>query len=188
MFPRRKPFYTYQGLVEAAATFPTFATQGDSGARKREAAAFLANVAHETEYLVYIEEIVKDDYCGGGDCACAPGKQYYGRGPLQISWNYNYGAAGAALGQPLCSDPDLVARDAKVAWQTALWFWTVSTGAGSTTCHDEIGAGSFGGTIRVINGGKECGGANPSAVTRRTDAYKAFCNLLGVDPGSNLGC
>ena len=29
---------------------------------------------------------------------CALGKKYYGRGPLQISWNFNYGLAGQSIG------------------------------------------------------------------------------------------
>src|SRR5205085_517692 len=55
MFPTRNPFYTYDGLVAAAATFSTFSGEGDTTTRKREAAAFLANVGHETGDLVYVE-------------------------------------------------------------------------------------------------------------------------------------
>ena len=28
---------------------------------------------------------------------CSPGKQYYGRGAKQLSWNYNYGAFSVAM-------------------------------------------------------------------------------------------
>ena len=28
---------------------------------------------------------------------CYPGKQYYGRGSKQLSWNYNYGAFSVAM-------------------------------------------------------------------------------------------
>ena len=28
---------------------------------------------------------------------CSPGKQYYGRGAKQLSWNYNYGAISFAM-------------------------------------------------------------------------------------------
>jgi predicted chitinase len=185
MFPNRDPFYTYDGLVQAAKIYPAFAASGSLDDRKREVAAFLANVNHETGALVYIEEIDKADYCGDG-CPCAPGKQYYGRGPIQISWNSNYCAASQAIfGDPevLRTDPDRVARDAQVAWATALWFWN------TTGCHDAIvSSEDFGGTVQIINGPVECGGLRPDEVQDRIDAYVRFCQLLGVDPGTSLSC
>jgi predicted chitinase len=190
MFPDRNSFYTYQGLVEATASYPAFATTGDLATRKREVAAFLANVGHETGDLVYIEEIAKADYCSSsGSCPCEPGKQYFGRGPIQISWNYNYCAAGQALDLDLRADPDLVARDATVAWQTGLWFWMTQTGAGNQTAHNAMVTGAgFGETIRTINGGLECGGTGHPGVQSRIDRYTRFCEDFGVDPGENLYC
>jgi predicted chitinase len=193
MFPGRNPFYTYDGLVTATKKYPAFATTGSNDDKKREVAAFLANVAHETGYLVYVEEIAKGDYTDwGASCAPAPGKRYFGRGPIQISWNYNYCAASQSIfGDPnvLREDPDRVAREAWVAWATGIWFWMTSTGAGSYTAHAGITGGhGFGETIRTINGSLECGGKNPTQVNSRVDAYKKFCSMLGVDPGAGLGC
>lgn len=189
MFPRRNSFYSYWDLVSATATYPAFAGTGDDTAKKREVAAFLANMAHETGELVYIEEIAKGEYCAPTPaCPCAPGKRYYGRGPIQLSWNYNYCAAGQALGLNLQADPDLVARDAKVAWQTGLWFWMTQTGAGSMTAHSGITGGSFAETIRTINGALECNGGNPGQVQARVSYYQQFCVLLGVSPGNSLYC
>ncbi len=193
MFPKRNGFYTYDTLVAAAATFPGFATTGNAATRKREVAAFLANVSHETSGLVYIEEIAKATYCdtswGPAGCSCAPGKQYFGRGPIQLSWNGNYCAAGNALGLPLQSKPELLSQDAKAAFRTGFWFWTTQTGAGSMTSHNAIlnGAG-FGQTIRTINGALECDGKNPGQVQSRVNAYVKFTGLLGVSPGNNTGC
>ena len=190
MFSGRNGFYSYSGLLNAAGTYGAFANSGDTAARKREVAAFLANTAHETGNLIYVEEIAKADYCSSsGPCPCAPGKRYYGRGPLQLSWNYNYCAAGDALGLDLRADPDLVARDATVAWRTGLWFWMTSSGAGYRPAHDSIVNGfGFGETIRTINGSLECGGGNASSVQSRVSKYLEFCQKLGVDPGSNQGC
>lgn len=190
MFPNRNGFYSYSGLVSAANTFAAFAKSGDVTARKREVAAFLANTAHETGNLVYIEEIAKGEYCApSGSCPCQPGKRYFGRGPIQLSWNYNYCAAGDALGLDLRSDPDLVARDATVAWRTGIWFWMTSAGAGARPAHDSIVNGNgFGETIRTINGSLECNGGNPGAVQSRVSKYLEFCQKLGVDPGANQGC
>jgi len=193
MFPGRNGFYTYSALVAAANSFSAFATSGSTEARKREVAAFLANIAHETGNLVYIEEIAKSTMCdtswGPPGCGCAAGKMYYGRGPIQLSWNGNYCAAGNALGVDLKNNPDLVARDATISWRTGFWFWMTQTGAGSMTGHNAIvnGAG-FGETIRTINGALECGGRNPAQVQSRVNNYTRFCSMLGVSPGANTGC
>jgi chitodextrinase/predicted chitinase len=194
MFPSRNGFYTYDGLVQATKTYPAFASTGTADDQKREVAAFLANVNHETGALVYVEEINKSDYCdnGAGGCPCAPGKRYFGRGPIQLSWNYNYCAASQSIfgdKEVLRTDPDRVAREAWVAWATGLFYWMTSTGAGSMTCHNAMVNGSqFGETIRTINGGLECNGRNPGQVQSRIDAYVKFCNMLGVAPGGKTTC
>ncbi len=190
LFPNRNAFYTYQGLVAATAKYPAFAGTGSDDVKKREVAAFLANVTRETGHLVYIEQIAKEPYCASSaNCPCEPGKQYYGRGPIQISWNYNYCSAGDALGYDLRKNPDLVAQSAEIAWATGLWFWMTQEGAGYYTPHEGITGGhGFGETIRSINGGQECGGKWPEAVQERAEAYRDICDLLGVSYGDNVTC
>lgn len=197
MFPNRNPFYTYAGLTEAFNAFPHFAATGDTTARLQEAAAFLANVTHETGGLQYIIELNQANwplYCASSaQYPCAPGRQYYGRGPLQLSWNYNYQNAGAAFGVDLVNNPDLVAQDAAVAWKTALWFWMTMAGAGTMTGHDAMVNGhGFGETIRSINGALECGKPADSLAYQkmqvRVTHYTNFTQLLGVGTGSNLTC
>lgn len=190
IFPNRNGFYTYQGLLAAAAKYPAFVGTGSLDVRKREAAAFLANVARETGHLVYIEQIQKDWYCSArNDCPCEPGKQYYGRGPIQISWNYNYCSAGDVLGYDLRKNPELVAQNAEIAWATGLWFWMTQEGAGYYTPHAGIVDGhGFGQTIRSINGGQECNANWGSAGQQRVQFYQEICNLLGVSYGSGLTC
>jgi predicted chitinase len=192
MFPSRNAFYTYQGLVTAAAFYPAFAGTGDIEVKKREAAAALANFAHETGGLWYITEIAQGEYCDATNTQypCAAGKRYYGRGPIQLSWNFNYGAAGDALGLPLLANPDLVQQDPAVAWKTALWYWMTQNGPGTMTAHNAIVNGyGFGETIRSINGALECNGGNSAQVQSRINYFLNFLNILGGSAGpGNLGC
>ena len=193
-FPNRNSFYTYSGLTAALSAYPGFANSGSETVQKREAAAFLANVSHETGGLVYVVEQNTANYPHYCDTSqpygCPAGNdQYYGRGPIQLSWNFNYKAAGDALGIDLLHNPSLVQNDAAVAWKTGLWYWNTQSGPGTMTPHAAIvnGAG-FGETIRSINGSIECNGGNPAQVQSRIDTYLRFTSALGVDPGGNLYC
>jgi predicted chitinase len=106
-----------------------------------------------------------------------------------LSWNFNYKAAGDALGIDLLNNPDLVKNDSSVAWQTGLWYWMTQTGPGSMTPHAAMVSGAgFGETIRSINGALECDGGNAAQVQSRIDAYQQFAQILGVDPGDDLTC
>jgi chitinase len=196
--PPRVDLYTYQGLVTALEGFPAFANTGTTDDQKREVAAFLANLAHESGNLQYVEELnPAHDYCQDGieGCACAEGKQYFGRGPIQLSYTANYCAAGAALGVDLVQQPELVSTDAAIAWGTGVWFW-MTQGWPNPTPHDAITGGSgFGATIRSINGSIECttNGTPPSPTgqaqqAHRISLYKQFCDLLCVTYGDNLSC
>ena len=192
MFPNRNPFYTFAGLTTAMNSFPAFAKTGSDTVRRQEAAAFLANANHETGGLVHITEINKgNDLCDESQpYGCPAGTfAYYGRGPIQLSWNFNYKAAGDALGMNLLVDPFRVEREASVAWATALWYWMTQNGLGTMTAHTAMvnGAG-FGETIRSINGALECNGRNPAQVQSRVSAYQRFTQILGVAPGANLSC
>jgi predicted chitinase len=194
IFPNRNTFYTYQGLTDATGAYPAFATSGDDATQKREAAAFLANVSHETGGLQFVIEQNTANYphyCDTSQSYGCPAGQsaYYGRGPLQLSWNFNYKAAGDVLGLDLLNDPSLVESDPTVAWKTGLWFWNSQTGAGKMTGHDAMANGAgFGETIRSINGALECNGNNVDQMNDRIALYRQFASTLGVDPGGNLTC
>ncbi len=162
--------------------------------RKQEAAAFLANINHETGGLVHIVEQNTANYphyCDPNQPYGCPAGQaaYYGRGPIQLSWNFNYKAAGDALGIDLLRNPNLVQNDAAVAWKTGIWYWMTQTGPGTMTGHNAMVNGrGFGETIRSINGSIECNGGNPAQVQSRIAAYQNFASILGVSPGANLSC
>ncbi len=203
MFPQRDPLYAYDAFVKASALFPLFCNEGSPVQRKREAAAFLAHVAHETGNMYYVEEISHNLCCDAYNTTfpCVPGQTYHGRGPLQISWNYNYGAAGQFLGIDLLKKPDLAKTNSVISFQTSLWFWMIAQPP-KPSAHavmvgswiptpDDKSAGrlpGFGMTINIINGGAECGRPATSAVIARISFYENFARLLGVDPGSNLYC
>ena len=131
----------------------------------------------------YIEEIdgASKDYCDNTNTQypCNPNKKYYGRGPLQLTWNYNYGAAGSNIGLDLLNSPETVATDVVISFETALWFWM-------TYVRPVVSQG-FGATIQAING-NECNGGNSDAVQARVQYYKQYCNQLGIAPGDNLTC
>ncbi|QHO48856.1 Endochitinase [Arachis hypogaea] len=211
-----KGFYTYDAFIAAARTSAGFGTTGDDATRKREIAAFLGQTSHETTggwpsapdgpyawgYCFLSEVGATADYCVASDeWPCSPGKKYYGRGPIQISYNYNYGPAGKAIGVDLLNNPDLVATNPTVSFLTALWFWMTPQGS-KPSCHDVITgkwtpsdadklAGrvpGFGVITNIINGGIECGHGSDSRVQDRIGFYQRYCQMLGVSPGDNLDC
>ncbi|CAL4893444.1 unnamed protein product [Urochloa decumbens] len=95
-------FYTYDAFVAAARAFPAFAATGAAAALKREVAAFLAHTSHETSGGPYSWGYCYKEVKGGTLEYCVPSarwpcvsnKTYHARGPMQISYNYNYGPAG----------------------------------------------------------------------------------------------
>jgi chitinase len=136
--------------------------------------------------LCYINEIggANSNYCdqtSENQWPCYPGKPYYGRGPLQLSWNFNYGPAGRSIGFDGLRDPNIVAQDPVVSFKSALWYWM-------TNVHRVMPQG-FGATIRAINGADEChGGKNTAEMRARVRFYLQYCDKFGIDPGSNLTC
>ena len=198
LFPQRLPFYSLAGFEAARRAFPAFANSGDARRDRQELAAFLSQIDHESDGLRALREYDISrhaHYCREqlpGE-RCAPGRQYYGRGPIQLSWNYQYRAAGAALGLDLWARPDLVAEDERIAWQTALWYWMTQPGPGTLSAHAALAAGlGFGATTRSINGALECGQAPDSLGARQMQAragrYRELSALLGVAPQEPLTC
>ncbi|MFS8007697.1 putative chitinase [Helianthus anomalus] len=176
-------FYTRAAFLEALGNYPQFGRVGSEDDSRREIAAFFAHVTHETGHFCNIEEIngPSRDYCDESNTQypCNPSKGYYGRGPIQLSWNYNYGPAGRSIGFDGLNNPEIVATDPVISFWTAFWFWM-------NNVHPIIGQG-FGATIRAING-MECDGGNSATVTARVQYYTQYCSQLGVSPGDNLRC
>nr|AFK34539.1 unknown [Medicago truncatula] len=128
-------------------------------------------------------------------------KRYYGRGPIQLTHDYNYGQAGKAINQDLINNPDLVSTNPTVSFKTAIWFWMTPQG-NKPSSHDVIigrwtpsGADRSAGRVpgygvitNIINGGLECGHGQDARVNDRIGFYRRYCQILGVSPGDNLDC
>ncbi|KAG5530510.1 hypothetical protein RHGRI_025454 [Rhododendron griersonianum] len=137
-----KGFYTWSVFLQVADSYPLFGREGSIDDSKREIAAAFVHFTHQTE----------------------PGKSYYGRGPIQLSWNFNYEPAGNSIGFDGLNNPDLIATDPLIAFKTALWYWM-------NLVHSIIVSGQgFGETIRAINS-LECNGGNPATVNARVEYY-----------------
>lgn len=90
-------------------------------------AAVLSICAYESGELNYWSEI------GGASMWYAP---YYGRGPIQLTHQANYENAGDALDLDLVSNPNLVAKDSYVGFNTVGWFWRNANGDLNTFADD----------------------------------------------------
>ncbi|CAG7717116.1 unnamed protein product [Allacma fusca] len=116
----------------------------------------------------------------------AAGKTYYGRGYIQLTWCSNYKAASGDLygNDRLVQDPDLVARDENVAWQTAFWFWRKNV-------HSRVGVsqGKFGVTTRAINGGECTNSKLHLRAKKRFQIYNNCRKAFGLSGnGDERGC
>ncbi|MBP2472261.1 hypothetical protein JOF53_001133 [Crossiella equi] len=193
MFPQKLPFYTYEGLRAVLETYPRFANSGGWVTRRREVAAFLAQVDHESgalRYLINQNPATWPLFCDDKQpYGCPAGRTaYHGRGPIMLSWNFNYHNAGQAIGKDLLNQPDLVQTDPAVSWTTAVWYWMTQIGGAEQSSHQAMVRGlGFGETIRAINH-PECDGGNPAAMAHRVDSYRRFTTILGVSPGRGLTC
>ncbi|KAK2641960.1 hypothetical protein Ddye_023723 [Dipteronia dyeriana] len=178
-----KSFYTRDAFLNALGSYSQFGTTGSPDDSKREIAAFFAHVTHETGYLCFVEEREKTNpFCDptNREFPCVPGKFYYGRGPIQLTGNVNYGAAGRDIKFDGLNSPETVANDPVISFKTALWFWM-------SNVHSVVNQG-FGATIQRINGAVECGGKERDRVQARIQLYTNYCQKFGVSPGQNLSC
>jgi len=221
-------------IITETIDYATFAGEGDLTVRKRELMAFLANISQETtggwptapggQYawgLYFREEVGYEGTNNIGyrvetdtEYPPAPGKSYHGRGPIQLSYNYNYGQASEFIfgdKNVLLANPEKVVQDGVIAFETGIWFWMAQQYP-KPSCHDVMVPGKFtptaeqlaiglkpgfGTTVNIINGGVECGGsgAEKPQVVSRIGHYQRYTTLKSVsmelDGGNNpanCGC
>lgn len=209
--------------------FANFINTNSAYNNKRELAAFLANISKETtggwqtpvggnspgDYaqwgLYFVHEVGYTSTNSAGTYSQAsteyppnPAKGYYGRGPIQLSWNYNYGQFSKFLYNDvsiLLNNPDLVQQNGILAFKSAIWFWMMpqcpkpschqamqelwqpQTGEYSSTKMYKKG---FAHTNNIINGGLECRNTSTAAFTQkvvlRSELYKYYLSILGLTP------
>lgn len=211
-------------VVKEKVVYKNFLNEGDITTRKRELAAFFSNISHETtggpatnnNYkwgLYFLEEgenlsSPPNTYVSAStEYPAVSGQSYHGRGPIQLSYNYNYGPASEQiLGDKniLLNNPGAVSSDAKLAFMTAIWFW-MTPQAPKPSSHDVMVGNwtpttaevadnrvpGLGMTVNIINGGVECGdgGAEKYQVVDRINYYKRYINYLGISTdldGTNM--
>jgi len=208
---KQKPDSTY------AIDYGAFCAGGNSLINKKELAAFFANAAHETRHgengkyndgLMYTHELNTSlPYIAESDeYPPVAGKKYYGRGPLQLSYNGNYGYASDCIfgnDKVLLNNPDLLETDPVAAFKAAIYFWMtpqtykpsahdVMIGKWQPSAADKARGRTpgFGMTIDIINGEVECNkGENMGSMTDRIGYYKYFLSKLGAsDPDCACSC
>ncbi len=195
--------------------YGNFCAEKDLQTNKKELAAFFANIAHETRHgengtytdgLMFIHENNTSlPYISENDTYPAvAGKKYYGRGPLQISYNGNYGYASDCIfgdKKILLNNPEQVETDAVTAFKTAIYFW-MTPQPGRPSAHDVmIGKWQpnaadkaanripgFGMTINIINGPVECNkGESIFSMNDRIGFYHHFLKSFGIED-ANCAC
>jgi predicted chitinase len=89
-------------------------------------AAFLAQLAHESAELRYMEEIASGAAYEGrkdlGNTQPGDGKRYKGRGPIQLTGRANYQKYGGLLGLDLINNPTIAATK-EVGFRIAGLYW-----------------------------------------------------------------
>ena len=202
--PWAKKFHKSIKIVDYA----KLCTNNSDEVNKRELAALFAHLSHETrkgengnfkDGLMLTKELdTTASYVTINTIYPAiKGRKYYGRGPLQLSFNTNYGLASSCIfgdKNILLQDPDLITRDAVVAFETAIFFWMTPQGS-KPSCHEVIANGwnpdeqdkahnyssGFGLTINIINGGLECNrGLEQKEMKDRVAFYKYYLSFFKI--------
>lgn len=196
--------------------YSLFCNSAAQKTNQKELAAFFAQAAHETrdgadgkfnDGLMLKRELdTSNAYLAVNVVYPAvAGKKYYGRGPLQLSYNGNYGFASDCIfgdKNKLLSDPDLILKDPVVAFETAIYFWMtpqgikpsaheVITGKWEPSAADQAKGwvAGFGLVTNIINGAIECNhGDAVAAMKNRAGYYQHYLRAFGVTDIRKCSC
>jgi hypothetical protein len=207
--------------------FSDFVSRENDLNNRRELGAFLANISKETtggwqqpvgggsegDYaywgLYFVHEVGYTNENSAGTYSQAssefppnPAVGYYGRGPIQLSWNYNYGQLSKFLYNDvtvLLDNPNAIQEDGVLAFKSAIWFWMMPQ-CPKPSCHqvmhelwtpqigeyssDKMYKNGFAHTNNIINGGLECRSTSTPEFTAkvilRSELYKFYLSILGL--------
>ncbi len=227
-------YYTTESGYESSpsketSTFVDYSTLlnwGEPDEVKYELVAMLAHYGSETTGgplpssgynrwecgLYWLHEVDHNEHTVGGYVVnhavypAEPGESYHGRGPKQLSYNYNYGQFSDFLYKDknvILKNPNKVSEDGTLAFMSALWFWMTPQTA-KPSCHMVMSGewvpsaedtlknrhiSKFGQTTNVINGGVECGTRfHPANDEKRRGHYTFFAEEIGVIPEDEQSC
>jgi putative chitinase len=145
------------------------------------AAAFLAQLAHESGQFRFMEEIwgptaAQRRYepastlaANLGNSEAGDGLRFKGRGPIQITGRANYRRFGDLLGTDLVAQPERAALP-ELAFRIAGLFWSKK---GLNELADRVSPDAFREITRRINGGF-------NGLEDRKKFYATACSVLGV--------
>jgi hypothetical protein len=196
-----------------------FLNHSNDNDNKREIATMLAHMTQETsggtgvqgriEYALWFNEetgYIGNNAIGYVDAGSVnypptPDKSYHGRGPKQLSWNYNYGLFSDIFyldKSVLLDNPELIVQDGALGYMTAIAFYMTpqnpkismwqAIDSDYQLSSSAISKGyvkGFGLTIVVINGAYEANFAEwqdpEGRVDTRIGAYRNICARNGAN-------
>lgn len=195
--PTKEQYDTIVGMAESAGNITS----------KQELAMFLAQVLWESAGLqVSVQPVSnlgfalrqfispslsaqiqakKEIKCASNSCPSSyrtgreqPGKYYFGRGYIQLTWLYNYEQCSKELygDNRLVDEPNLVSDTEEGAWGSAFWYW-------AKHCHKAPGVadGLFGASTMAINGALECKGPYKTKAFKRFTIYVKVLKAFKLD-------
>jgi len=225
-FPYANDVYNHADFLKAVAKFPSFCGENNLGSKytltetcSRELSTMFAHWGQETGWRNPNDPLpfwkqglyhVREMWCGTYNSwnwskeAWPPqsGVNYCGRGPMQLSWNYNYGQFSNVFNvskydskMELLIDPEILERDGYAAFAAGIWFYMTPQDP-KPSIHDvvtgffepndldlQVGmTASFASTINIINGGLECGQGEGTSdkVKKRGEYYTEWLNFFDM--------
>ncbi|PVZ97019.1 hypothetical protein BB558_005300 [Smittium angustum] len=152
-----------------------------------EAAAMMSELIWESQGL----EKNREDLCLAEDCSNiysssedVEGKDYGGRGYIQLTWAENYRMASQDLygDDRLLEDPDMVLEE-DISWDVSFWYWMKFVHEGF------LQNKGFGTATNMINGALECRGEYKDKAKKRYEIYKKILQAFDTNAEPNEeGC
>jgi predicted chitinase len=176
VMPRLSPARGAELLPPLAAAMAEFAIEAPA-----RAAAFLAQLAHESGQFRFMEEVwgptpAQTRYepastlaTALGNTEAGDGRRFKGRGPIQITGRANYRRFGDLLGVDLTAAPERAAAP-DLAFRIAGLFWSKK---GLNELADQVTPDAFKEITRRINGGF-------NGLAERQQFYATACTAFSV--------